>query len=628
MDAQDISKQAADDAGNVAKKTGSAALKKVAGAVGKHLKKLMMKFIKQLIVSLFKAIIAYFGPIGIVVFIVIMLFLAVLSAIPFSDWFLDGNARSDAQKNADSRYEQEFRRAADSTVAEIQAIEADQSWKIDLMNTIKPSWGIPSALVRYEILEKNKKVKLSDYNPSDLIKSFAPQYSYKTISDDKQWTKNHVSCTYTYTTTYTDEDGVEHERTRTRTETHETISESYRPPHKVLSKVSFDYGSMDINSLKKYYPGGTLTDSGEWSYSGTSSSGDCTTTSYKKYENTTVDDRYVPPLNINGPQFQNTLVGLGVDKTDMKLFYEFIVTADRSWNPTMYGGKSTGGGGLFPGDAQVSVLVSRYEPIVRKYAELNGIPDLVGILLALIQQETGGRYLDVMQSSESLGLPPNTLTDPELSIQVGVKYFAGVYRSAGNDINLALQSYNFGGGFISYANQHGGYSIEVAQAFSSMMAAKNGWSSYGDPFYVDHVMRYYNATVITVGGEGQIFDVKKALDIMSNFLGLPYVWGGRSPSAGGFDCSGLIEYAFDQLDIDLSGNAETQYDKTVAINPSEAKPGDLVFWSTYKSAASHVGMYLGNDKFINANNGKGVSYSSVEGWSNLYKFLGYRRIVK
>ncbi|MGM0904417.1 MAG: lysozyme family protein [Bacillota bacterium] len=113
--------------------------------------------------------------------------------------------------------------------------------------------------------------------------------------------------------------------------------------------------------------------------------------------------------------------------------------------------------------------------------------------MALIQQESGGRHLDVMQSSESIGLPPGAITDPEYSIQLGVKYFAEVMKQAKGDIHLALQSYNFGNGFIGYALERGGYSKEVAILFSDMMAEKMGWSRYGDVNYVENVLRYYNA---------------------------------------------------------------------------------------------------------------------------------------
>ncbi|MFB5197424.1 lysozyme family protein [Neobacillus sp. KR4-4] len=77
------------------------------------------------------------------------------------------------------------------------------------------------------------------------------------------------------------------------------------------------------------------------------------------------------------------------------------------------------------GTAKISAEVLRYEPLIRNYAGEYGVDEYVGLIMALIQQESGGRQLDVMQSSESIGLPPGAITDPELSIKIGVKYFCG-----------------------------------------------------------------------------------------------------------------------------------------------------------------------------------------------------------
>ncbi|WP_051330944.1 NlpC/P60 family protein [Aneurinibacillus terranovensis] len=203
-------------------------------------------------------------------------------------------------------------------------------------------------------------------------------------------------------------------------------------------------------------------------------------------------------------------------------------------------------------------------------------------------------------------------------------------KKAGGDIKLALQSYNFGPGFIDYAKARGGYSKEVAIEFSHMEASRLGWSSYGDVDYVDHVLQYYQGSTesVLVGNfpaGGQSFDVNAVHNIMRQYLGWPYVWGGRSPGAGGFDCSGLIEYAFGKIGKNLSGDAQTQFDKTVPVPESQIKPGDLVFFSTYKAGPSHVGMYVGNGQFINSNN-SGVQYSSVDAWKKLYPFLGFRRV--
>lgn len=100
--------------------------------------------------------------------------------------------------------------------------------------------------------------------------------------------------------------------------------------------------------------------------------------------------------------------------------------------------------------------VERFRAVFEKYARQEGVFDQVNIIMALTMQESGGRSLDIMQSSESIGLPPNSITDPEYSIEVGIKHFKKVFKQAGGDIRLTLQAYNFGSGFIDYVKKTAG----------------------------------------------------------------------------------------------------------------------------------------------------------------------------
>ena len=148
--------------------------------------------------------------------------------------------------------------------------------------------------------------------------------------------------------------------------------------------------------------------------------------------------------------------------------------------------------------------VEQYREMVTIYAEQSGIPEFVGIVLAIMQQESGGRGLDVMQCSEcplNTRYPqkPNSIQEPEYSIQIGVAYFESCLRQAGCDspkdmdtLSLGLQGYNYGGGYISWAlEKYGGYTEANAREFSEMKIEQLGWSVYGDPYYVQHVLTYY-----------------------------------------------------------------------------------------------------------------------------------------
>ncbi|MCY8989798.1 bifunctional lytic transglycosylase/C40 family peptidase [Bacillus atrophaeus] len=258
--------------------------------------------------------------------------------------------------------------------------------------------------------------------------------------------------------------------------------------------------------------------------------------------------------------------------------------------------------------------VERFRAVFEKYARQEGVFDQVNIIMALTMQESGGRSLDIMQSSESIGLPPNSITDPEKSIEVGIKHFEKVFKQAGGDVRLTLQAYNFGSGFIDYVKKNGGkYTKKLALDFSRLQAFKMGWKSYGDPGYVDHVMRYLkgsNKDVKPVNGSIDGYDsiMKEAL----KYEGQPYVWGGSNPKSG-FDCSGLVQWSYAKVGISLPRTAQEQHGATKKISEKEATAGDLVFFGgTYEGKAiTHVGIYVGNGKMFNSND-SGIQYSDLK----------------
>ena len=156
------------------------------------------------------------------------------------------------------------------------------------------------------------------------------------------------------------------------------------------------------------------------------------------------------------------------------------------------------------GTEPLSDEVIEFSPYIFAYACEHGLEEYTGLIKALIMQESAGRGTDPMQASECIyntkyPNAPGGITDPEYSIDVGIQYFKDCLELANTQgpddlvgISLALQGYNFGNGYISWAIQnYGGHSELSALEFSEMMANYNGWESYGDPYYVSHVLRYY-----------------------------------------------------------------------------------------------------------------------------------------
>ncbi len=109
--------------------------------------------------------------------------------------------------------------------------------------------------------------------------------------------------------------------------------------------------------------------------------------------------------------------------------------------------------------------------------------------------------------------------------------------------------------------------------------------------------------------------------IAMRYLGIPYVWGGSTPS--GFDCSGFVMYVYAQVGVSLPHSSYAQYGVGVGVSRDQLEPGDLVFFD----GLGHVGIYIGNNEFIHSpHTGDVVKISSMTGWYAA-TYVGARRVV-
>ena len=307
-----------------------------------------------------------------------------------------------------------------------------------------------------------------------------------------------------------------------------------------------------------------------------------------------------------------------------------------------------GGGSESNTYTQVSAEVEAYDPLIRQYAKQYCIPEYVELIKAVMMQESGGRGLDPMQAAEgsfNTKYPhePNGIKDPEYSIQCGVQELKAALTSAEVEspidmehIKLALQGYNFGNGYISWAKtNYGGYSYANAVEFSTQQAQRLGWDSYGDTQYPAHVLRYYPyGRAFTAGSNQGIVEV--ALTQIGNEGGQPY-W-----SWYGFDsrvewCACFVSWCADQCGYIDSGlipkfagciDGANWFKSNNRWNDRnyEPKAGDIIFFDWEGDGTTdHVGIVEkcenGTVYTVEGNSGDSVRQNSYP--VGYYEILGY-----
>ena len=117
--------------------------------------------------------------------------------------------------------------------------------------------------------------------------------------------------------------------------------------------------------------------------------------------------------------------------------------------------------------------------------------------------------------------------------------------------------------------------------------------------------------------------VGQLLSFASNFLGVPYTWGGTYPQ---FDCSSYVQYVYGHFGINLARVTWDQYGQGQSVSRDSLQTGDLVFFSTYQAGPSHVGIYVGDGLMIDSSN-SGVSYASINSPYWATRYFGARRVI-
>lgn len=160
---------------------------------------------------------------------------------------------------------------------------------------------------------------------------------------------------------------------------------------------------------------------------------------------------------------------------------------------------------------------------------------------------------------------------------------------------------------------------------------KNNFSG-SNAFFLAIILIISGCSVVKPDMERENAIREKVVSTAMKYKGCPYKYGGTTPK--GFDCSGFTSYVYKKAGIKLPRSSDDQYDAGTDIDFDEMKNGDLVFFTRWSGVGklfspNHVGIFLGNDRFIHAPSSGGrvrIDRLSESYWENHYK--GSRKVIE
>ncbi|CAM4014741.1 C40 family peptidase [Alkalicoccus chagannorensis] len=185
-------------------------------------------------------------------------------------------------------------------------------------------------------------------------------------------------------------------------------------------------------------------------------------------------------------------------------------------------------------------------------------------------------------------------------------------------------------GYMEPTQNHGGTFGPQTEAAVQSFQSDQGLSSPAGSFYGVAGPSTMSALGASSNGSGEVAGATSTnnnaggsgvVSAGTDVVGSPYQWGGTTPA--GFDCSGFINYAFEQNGENIPRTVAGMWDAGTSV--STPQPGDIVFFET-RSGPSHAGIYMGNNEFVHAGSSTGVTVSSLNEsyWSSNY--IGAKRL--
>jgi cell wall-associated NlpC family hydrolase len=180
------------------------------------------------------------------------------------------------------------------------------------------------------------------------------------------------------------------------------------------------------------------------------------------------------------------------------------------------------------------------------------------------------------------------------------------------------------------AGSRGNEVVNLQNDLKNLGYFQSNSTGYYGPITKQAVVHYQRDKSLMIDGivghqTSRQIKVDKVMYTAKRYIDVPYKWGGTDPS--GFDCSGFTHYVMIHQGIVIPRTAELQYQTGTWVSRDGLKPGDLVFFTTYKPGPSHVGIYLGNNQFINAGS-SGVYITSLSNPYYAPRYIGARRVIR
>jgi cell wall-associated NlpC family hydrolase len=162
--------------------------------------------------------------------------------------------------------------------------------------------------------------------------------------------------------------------------------------------------------------------------------------------------------------------------------------------------------------------------------------------------------------------------------------------------------------------------VAAALALAPATASTPGLPYGAPPVSVEAKQRLDGRTLRSTPRGTDVAD--RAATLALRMVGTPYQWGGESP--GGFDCSGLVRWAYGQVGLDLPHNTHALYGLGSVVSQAELQTGDLLFFS----GLGHMGLYLGGGKMVHSpHSGKSVEMVDLATTNYGARLVGVRRVV-